>query len=187
MFAAQRIFVPTLLKMGYIHDIDAVITMQARAINEAKAYFRGEGAVQPTELLHATFIRALDKVNEEVGSLNGDISVGLRKAACEGARQIEGLEPDLAKALKDRSPLPAKYNASPLASKYTKNILLRLVAPLIAHKFNQASLWVTVASIADVVITNDPKAPVVIALAKQKEERPRFNDKENKKRPNESH
>ena len=65
--------------------------------------------------------------------------------------------------------------------------ILRLVAPMVAHKFNQASLWVTVASIADVILTNDPKAPVVIAIAKQKEDRPRHNDKENKKRPNDSH
>ena len=83
----------------------------------------------------------------------------------------------MAKALKDRAPLPAKYNASPIASKYTKSILLRLVAPMVAHKFNQASLWVTVASIADVILTNDPKAPVVIAIAKQKEDRPRHSDK----------
>ena len=171
LYTVQRLIIPVLERMGHIEKMAVILSNEERARAVSHDFLTEGRELQITELTRITYVQAMDPVDTKVGRLPGDMSVGLRKACVQGAKELTALEPELATAIKNRVPLPAKFNASALATKYTRHILLRMVAPVVAHRLKNCALFCSVISVHDVLLANDARAPIVIVIEEKKDDK----------------
>ena len=92
------------------------------------------------------------------------MSLGLRRACVNGAKEADALEHALISSIRNHQALPAKYSASPYATKYTVSLLLRFISPVIAHRLKATNLFCSVASVHDVALANDATLPIKIVV-----------------------
>ena len=170
-YMLQRLFIPALERMGFLEVSAVVRSNEERARAMMGDYLTvTRGTIQVTVLTRQILMQALDPVDPKVGSLPGDISIGLRIAMVQGAKEIAAIEPDLYTAVKNRQPIPLKFGGSEYAIKYTRCMLLRVLAPLVSHRLKMTcAIFCSVASVADVLLADNPLAPIVITVVEQKE------------------
>ena len=170
-YAIKLVFIPIWERTGHLNRTGATITSNEQmALDHLKDFATITcGVLTTTELLRQTLTQASDPIDLKVGSLPNDIANGLRIACAQGAKELTALEPELAAAIKNRRGIPSRFNAHPLAAKYGMSLLLRMAAPIITHRMKGHNLFVSVASVLDVCLANDLKAPITVAVQEQRE------------------
>ena len=167
-YVAQRLLVPAMEHLGHVERVTTVQTNEERARSFAADFIViTNTSIQVTELTRLTWVQATDPVDDKLGRLPIDISSGLRKACVQGAKELAAMEPELVSAIRNRVRLPAKYNESTLAMKFTLHMLLRMLAPIVNSRMKACSLYCSVASVHDVVLANNPRSPIMIVLEDQ--------------------
>lgn len=171
-YAVSFIFVPIWERTGHLSASNAQSTQtnEEMAIGHMKEFvILASGAFTVTELAHQTIRQASDPVDPVLGSLPNDMAHGLRRACVTGFKELQAHEPELVAAIKNHRAIPARFNAHPLAAKYALSLLLRMIAPVIAHRMKGHNLFVSVASVLDVCLANNPRAPIVIVIEEKRE------------------
>ena len=165
-YAVKLFLVPAWEDLGHLNRVGKQITSTEDRVRDELAQFITTigGGIQTTELVHQTVKEALDPVDTTLGSLPGDMANGLRKQCVEGAKEAVALDNMLMTSIRNRQPLPAKYTHCPLAVKYTIGLLLRLIAPVIAHRLKATNLFCTVRSVYDVALANDASLPIKVII-----------------------
>ena len=170
-YMLQRLFIPALERMGFLEVATVIRSNEDRARAMMGDYLTvTRGTIQVTVLMRQILMQALDPVDPKIGSLPGDITIGLRIAMVQGAKEIAAIEPDLIAAVKNRQPIPLKFGGAEYAIKYTRYMLLRVLAPLVAHRLKMTcAIFCSVTSVADVLLADDPLTPIKITVSEQKD------------------
>ena len=182
-YAVRLLLIPTWERMGFLAAGGNAVIMSNE--DRARTTFRDfvtthGGGVQTTELTRMTLMQALDPVDAVLGSLPIDMSLGLRRACVAGAKEMTALEPQLTVSIRNRQAIPPRYQAGPIATKYTVTTLLRMLAPMVAHRLKATNLFCSVTSVHDVCLANDPAAPIVIVIEEKRELRDAPADRDNR-------
>ena len=170
-YAIKLVFIPIWEKTGHLSATGATVTSNEQMALDLLKDFAAitAGVLSTTELTRQTLNQASDQIDVNLGSLPNDIGIGLRKACVQGAKELTAHEHELAAAIRNRRPIPARFNAHPLAAKYAMALILRMIAPIIAHRMKGLNLFVSVASVLDVCLANDPAAPITIVIEERRE------------------
>ena len=187
-YVVRLLLIPAWERMGFLAagGSTAIMSNEDRARSAFRDFVTTHGGgVQTSELVHMSLQQALDPVDKDIGSLPTDMSLGLRRACVQGAKEIVALEPQLALCIRNRLVIPARYQAGPIAVKYTVTILLRFLAPMVAHRLKATNLFCSVASVHDVCLANDPATPITIVVEEKREARDEAGDRDGRhaKRP----
>ena len=167
--AAQRFLIPAMERLGHLERIATVMTPEQRALLFGGDFYTiNATGIHFTQLTRLSFTQATDPVDAAVGRLPIDMSNGLRRASVLGAKELTALEPELAAAIKNLAPLPARYNANTLATKYTLHMVLRMLAPIITSRMKACALYCSVSSVHDVLLANNLRSPVTIVIEEQR-------------------
>ena len=172
-YAINLIFIPIWERTGHLSAANAQVqTNEEMALAHMKEFVMVTGgSLTVSELTHQTTRQASDPIDPIIGSLPNDMAHGLRRACVQGFKELQAHEPELVAAIKNHRPIPTRFNAHPLAAKYALSLLLRMIAPVIAHRLKGHNLFVSVASVLDVCLASNPRSPLVIVI-EEKRERP---------------
>ena len=108
-YVVRLFLIPSWEHMGFLAPggSTVILSNEDRAHNAFRDFVTTHGGgVQTTELTH---MQALDPVDKDIGSFPSGMSLGLRRACVQGAKEIVALEPQLALCIRNRLVIPTRY------------------------------------------------------------------------------
>ena len=160
-YLCMKTLIPTLGKMGYIKTIDSD-TLPDDRVRKAVAEFIAEGndRIVTKPPFMAMIKQALDKVDQQGGTLPNDMPQGLRAKVVEGAKFMQLVDPALTQAVMKMQSIPEAYQINTPAHRHARSLLMRALAPYVCYRMKQAGLDLTTDSIYDMMVVNDPRIPL---------------------------